>query len=274
MNTSTLPRNASGRFVPRNPAARAPYPGEVIAREGSFSFGDWEEKPRYQRYAPPVKKGVKSLDARFVATERDLAIIRYAGRYRYVTHALIVEYTGGSSEALKTRLRKMRQNNLMRSQILYCKELGKTEVWRPTKLGHQIADTELKVIPDHDITPGTMIHTLGLAKIGGDWERTGHSTVTELEWRRDHPERKGEHVPDLLVNRGDYTLAVELELHKKESVRMYKIMHWYATKTQFKLHYIAPLPSVASAVRDEAERHKVADRLEITTARPVIPPRL
>ena len=197
-------------------------------------------------------------------TARDLSMLRFIARYRYVTYAQLVQQFGIPIASLWRRMPKLEREGLVK-QV----RNGPTSValWRVTEEGMTVCGLGLSA--PKKIAWSTVAHTLGLTDLGIQFEEAGELVVTEAEIRAadgrnaatDRMEkvmgqghrhitnapifaigaahsgggRHGLHVPDMVLARPEnpkfpgqpQSLAIELELRRKAPSRVRQVLLAY-----------------------------------------------
>lgn len=190
---------------------------------------------------------------------RDLQMLRFIARYRYVTYPQLVQRFGIPIASLRRRMPKLQREGLVTSV-----RGGPTTytLWRVTEEGAAIAG--LLIDPPRKIAWSHVAHTLGLADLGIQFEEAGELVVTEAEIRASdtraasgrmekvHAQghraitgapvfavgasgRDGLHVPDMVLAREEnprfrgqpQSLAIELELTRKAPARIRQVLLAY-----------------------------------------------
>ncbi len=190
---------------------------------------------------------------------RDLQMLRFIGRYRYVTYPQIVQRFGIPVASLRRRMPKLQREGLVTPL-----RGGPTTytLWRVTEEGAAIAG--LMIDPPRKIAWSHVAHTLGLADLGIQFEEAGELVVTEAEIRASDTRaasgrmakvqaqghraisgapvfavgasgRDGLHVPDMVLAREEnprfpgqpQSLAIELELTRKAPARIRQVLLAY-----------------------------------------------
>lgn len=196
--------------------------------------------------------------------KRDIQMLKFITRYRYVTYAQLIQKFDVPYASLRRRLPKLEREGLLKSN-----RGRRTHVilWRVTDEGAAVA--ELNLEPPRKIAWSAIPHTLGLADLGIQFEAAGELVVTEIEIRAadtrnaltDRMQQvmgQGHrvltnapifavgakaggssnhlHVPDMVLSRAadpnhpgiPQSIAIELELARKAPTRVRQVLSAYA----------------------------------------------
>lgn len=174
-----LPASGRGGSLP-SVGARQPEPVEVepVVPSSFVESGDWGEQET--AVEAELERGRKywSGGSGFRVTQRDVEILRFLGRYRYAQSSQVARFVQTSPKAAQIRLSKMGKVGLVRREDV---TQGQS-VWTPTAGGLAVADLDVRVIGEGQISYVTMAHTLGLVNIGIELELGGANLLAEPGW--------------------------------------------------------------------------------------------
>lgn len=124
------------------------------------------EAPRANEVGIDSKKGTtKKKKKRIQLTERDVSILRLLAKYKFGYRAQVEAYC--ERQDLSRRLTQLGENGLLRSE----KITQNQSVWTPTKAGMEVANIEVPILSNGQITPTTIAHTIGLLNLGIGFEK-------------------------------------------------------------------------------------------------------
>lgn len=234
-------------------------------------------------------------------TDRDLSILRFITRYRYVTYAQLVQQFGINAASLRRRLPKLEREGLVKS-VRASRTLG--VLWRITEDGTVVCN--LPIDAPKKIAWSTVAHTLGIVDLGIQFEEAGELVVTEAEIRAadtrnvvsDRMEkvmgqghrritnapifaigagsgnggRTGLHVPDMVLARPEnpkfpgqpQSLAIELELRRKAPSRVRQVLLAYRKAPNIgAVVYFTHDPQVRDLIRQCAADTNTTDIVDV-----------
>lgn len=108
---------------------------------------------------------VKNRKKRVQLTERDIAIIRLLGKYKFGYRTQIESFC--DRKDLSRRLTQLGNAGLIRSE----KITQNQAVWTPTQAGIEITGLEVSTLTHGRIQPTTIAHTVGLLNLGIGFEK-------------------------------------------------------------------------------------------------------
>ena len=183
---------------------------------------------------PVVSRGRRARSE----AEVDREVLRWIGRFRFVTAAELSLRFGASEQRINARVRRfidaglvaVSRDHVSQARALYLTARGAQAVGQPRRKPPR-AETQRR-------------HELAVARLVAEHELAGHRVMTERECRqaeRNDPGRRwsidlsgGEkRWPDLVVDLGDRRRAVELELAIKHTARLRDIVDGYQQATTF-----------------------------------------
>lgn len=101
---------------------------------------------------------------RFTLNERDIAIIRLLGKYRFGYRTQVERYC--DRKDLSRRMTQLSNAGYLRNEMVTQTQA----LWTPTQVGLDIAGLDVPALTNGKITPSTIGHTVGLLNLGIDLE--------------------------------------------------------------------------------------------------------
>lgn len=120
-----------------------------------------EEAGLNQRTGAVSKKRVR----RFTLNERDIAIIRLLGRFRFGYRTQVERYC--DRKDLSRRMTQLANAGFLRNEMVTQTQA----LWTPTQAGLDVAGLDVPPLSHGKITPTTIGHTVGLLNLGIDLEQ-------------------------------------------------------------------------------------------------------
>lgn len=155
------------------------------------SSEDWDDDRSDDPWVGPGAEGRRPEEKqrrrrrRLQITERDVAIIRLLGRYKFGYRSQIEAYC--ERRDLSRRLTQLAANGLLRSEKLTANQ----SVWTPTQMGLELVGLDVPNLSRGGVSPSTVGHTVGLLSLGIGFEKgdPGNNLLGEPgwphEWRRE-----------------------------------------------------------------------------------------
>lgn len=145
-----------------------------------------------QRTGAVSKKRVR----RFTLNERDVAIIRLLGRFRFGYRTQVERYC--DRKDLSRRMTQLANAGFLRNEMVTQTQA----LWTPTQAGLDVAGLDVPPLTHGKITPTTIGHTVGLLNLGIDLEqgKKDNNILKDPRWPYDY---RREMNPD-----GSYRLEV------------------------------------------------------------------
>jgi hypothetical protein len=106
----------------------------------------------------------KRAKRRFTLNERDIAIIRLLGKYRFGYRTQVESYC--QRKDLSRRMTQLANAGYLRNEMVTQTQA----LWTPTQIGLDIAGLDVPALTNGKITPSTIGHTVGLLNLGIDLE--------------------------------------------------------------------------------------------------------
>lgn len=130
---------------------------------------DWEESPEEVEAGTGDKDvEVKTSYAKgFHLTERDIIMMRFLARYRYAYRDQLASLVDTTPKKIYQRLRVLKERGFIRTEPVSQRQY----LYTNRKAGNQIIDIPFPEIRKGAISFATIAHTIGLAKLGVEFER-------------------------------------------------------------------------------------------------------
>lgn len=120
----------------------------------------------------------KKRRRRFTLTERDIAVIRLLGKYRFGYRTQVERYCDRSD--LSRRMTQLANAGYLRNEMVTQTQA----LWTPTQIGLDVAGLDVPALTNGKITPSTIGHTVGLLNLGIDLElgKEDADPLKDKEW--------------------------------------------------------------------------------------------
>ncbi|HCS74699.1 MAG TPA: hypothetical protein DIW17_12600 [Clostridiales bacterium] len=186
---------------------------------------------------------------------RDIEICVFLQKWRYATAGQLAKQFNLSKAGMSANLRKLCKGRYIKHELILHNYPG---VYRCLTQGRELADTGLA--PVHKVNERTMKHTLAIVEVAIHLENEGAELISEQEMRarklyRDFvaKRKKRVHRPDIIAHFPENnTIAVEVELSRKNQNELHKILKWYADQPQYsEIRYYVPTAAAIARI----ERH-------------------
>lgn len=159
VSEDTTPKTKQGknRYNERNPSMIETPEDFATAKTAERGFGA-------EGNAHNARASAKNL----VITPRDMVMLKFLSRYRYAFVDMLARLTNSSSNAINQRLRILERHNIVRKEPI----MRGVNVWLITRAGNVFIDSDLSPVKEGSINPINIAHTIGLANLGVELERS------------------------------------------------------------------------------------------------------
>ena len=207
-------------------------------------------------------------------TARDVRVLGWVGRFRFVTAEALGAWLGVSVQKARLRVRR-----LERAGLLDYRRHRAGEAWLVylSNRGTALLGLPRRAAPRLDLQRE---HELAIVALATQLERHGEQVLTERECRR--LERRGEgrfsvevpqsqrnearRWPDLVIDRAGGPVAVEIELSPKTSGRLGRIVSGYGSSRYAEVVFLVGGESLRRRIEGVIERER-----ETVTWRELVP---